>query len=360
MTSAERLDMATIWSDVHRLHVPGGEVWVGVRIEGTDVPKRADAIRDAVAAAGSPLVEATPHDDSVLAEIHDRALLDYMASIWGEWEASGYLEDPGQDRVVPYAFPIPGVVATNRVPWSPGAKAGWFAMDTTTLIGPGTHRAAIAAVDTALTAVDVVTEGAPGAYALCRPPGHHAGRSFYGGSCYLNSAAAAAAALARVAGPVAIVDIDAHHGNGTQHIFYERGDVFYGSVHVDPAAGWFPHFAGFSTEAGVGDGAGANHNFPVPPGSADDVWLAAVERICLAAESHRPAAVVVSLGVDAAVDDPESPLRITGDGYRRAGAMISGLGVPTVFVQEGGYHLETLGGLVVGTLAGYESGRGGS
>jgi acetoin utilization deacetylase AcuC-like enzyme len=221
-----------------------------------------------------------------------------------------------------------------------------------TLVGPGTWEAARAAVDCALTAADLVTNGEAAAYALCRPPGHHATRDGYGGSCYLNNAAIAAQAL-RDAGHarVAVVDLDAHHGNGTQAILWDRGDVRYGSLHVDPAAGWFPHFFGHAHETGVGDGEGATLNLPLAEGTGDGPWLEAVR--ALAASAAGVDALVVSLGVDAAADDPESPLQVTADGYAGAGRVLGSLGVPTVVVQEGGYHLDTLGGLVAAYLDGH-------
>jgi acetoin utilization deacetylase AcuC-like enzyme len=148
-----------------------------------------------------------------------------------------------------------------------------------------------------------------------------------------------------------VLDIDAHHGNGTQEIFYERGDVLVGSVHVDPGAGWFPHFLGFAAETG----SGGNRNVPLSPGSSDGVWLAALSELVSWAGDGGARALVVSLGVDAAEEDPESPLRVTRDGFRRAGAELAGLGIPTVFVQEGGYNLETLGELVFAVLTGFES-----
>jgi acetoin utilization deacetylase AcuC-like enzyme len=219
-----------------------------------------------------------------------------------------------------------------------------------TLIGPGTWEAARAAVDVALTAVDLVVAGERAAYACCRPPGHHVVRGAYGGSCYVNNAAVAAAELLRVAGgPVAVVDIDAHHGNGSQELFLGRADVRTASVHVDPGAGWFPHFLGFATENDD-----ANLNVPVAPGAADDVWLAAVREA--AAFADGACALVVALGVDAAAADPESPLRVTAAGYREAGRILGALGTPTVVVQEGGYDLATIGELVVETLTGLVSG----
>jgi len=239
-----------------------------------------------------------------------------------------------------------------RIPPAVHGRAGLYCYDTMTLIGPGSWAAIRGAVDAALTAADLVSAGAPLAYALCRPPGHHVTHAAYGGSCYLNNAAIAAQAL-RAAGAdrVAVIDIDAHHGNGTQMIFYARGDVFYGSAHVDPGAGWFPHYAGYAGERGRDDGAGANRNLPLAPGTGDEGWLAAVTALCADAAAHGPDAVVVSLGLDAAESDPESPLRVSEDGYRQAAGRIAALG-PTVLIQEGGYDLAALGSLAVAALTG--------
>ena len=236
------------------------------------------------------------------------------------------------------------------------ADARRFAYDTMTLVGPGTWAAARAAVDCALTAVDLVSAGEPLAYALCRPPRHHATRAGYGGSCYLNNAAVAAEAL-RAAGfsRVGVIDIDAHQGNGSAAIFYGRGDVLYGSVHVDPGAGWFPHRMGFADETGHGDGEGATRNLPLAEGTGDDGWLAAVRDLVAWAEAGGCTSLLVSMGVDAAEDDPESPLLVTRDGYQRAGVLVGASGLPAVVVQEGGYHLPTLGGSVAAYLSGHGS-----
>jgi acetoin utilization deacetylase AcuC-like enzyme len=171
----------------------------------------------------------------------------------------------------------------------------------------------------------------------------------YGGSCYLNNAAIAAAALAEH-GSVAVLDIDAHHGNGTQEIFYDRADLRTASVHVDPGAGWFPHVLGFADEHGEG----GNRNAPLAPGSSDNEWLEQVRALTRWLE--HPDAVVVALGVDAAEGDPESPLRVTTDGYREAGRTVGALGVPTVVVQEGGYDIARIGELVTAFLSGLEEG----
>jgi acetoin utilization deacetylase AcuC-like enzyme len=333
-----------VWSDDCLRHEPEAEVWVGVRTPATEVPARAVAIRKALLATGASEVARVAHDDAALLAVHDPALVEFLRTAWNDWSTASL----PSDRVVPYVF-ARSELTSGRVPATPAAvwaRPGLFAYDTMTLIGPGTWEAARAAVDVALTAVDLVTNGEPIAYACCRPPGHHVTRSLYGGSSYLNNTAVAAAELlARVGGPVAVVDIDAHHGNGTQELFLDRSDVLTASVHVDPGAGWFPHFLGFAAE-----GDAANLNLPLAPGTGDDGWLATVRKAAAFAAPAR--ALVVALGVDAAAGDPESPLEVTAAGYCEAGRILGGLGLPTVVVQEGGYDLATIGPLVVETLTG--------
>jgi acetoin utilization deacetylase AcuC-like enzyme len=351
--------MPVVWSDRCRLHDPGGEIFVGVRTPGTEVVARADVILAALAEADARVVDAEQHSDVVLLAVHDATLLEFLESAWGTWTDAGLDRERRQDRVVPYVFAHVALTSGRpaAVPTAVWARTGYFAYDTMTLIGPGSWDSARTAVDRAFTAVDLVAAGAPCSYACCRPPGHHVCRASYGGSCYLNNSAVAAAALAdRLGGRVAVLDIDAHHGNGTQEIFYERGDVLVGSVHVDPGAGWFPHFVGFAAETGSGDGAGANKNLPLPPGAGDEPWLGAVNELADWARTAGATSLVVPLGVDSAAGDPESPLRVTARGFRRAGRLLGELGLPTVLVQEGGYDLESLGQLVREVLLGVEEG----
>ena len=338
--------MPVVWSDRCLLHEPREEIWVGVPTPAAETPGRIERIRDAL--AGARFVEAEPHDDSALRAVHDEALLAYLASAWDEWVNAGLTGDPGQQRVVPYVFAHAALGTVLEEPVAVWARPGYFAYDTMTLIGPGTWEAARAAVDAALTAADLVREGAPAAYACVRPPGHHACRSAFGGSCYLNNAACAAVAL----GParVAVLDVDAHHGNGTEQVFRDGDEVVVGSVHVDPLAGWFPHFL-----AAAGEGPGSK-NVPLAPGSGDEEWLAAVRELTGWVRDQRAEALVVSLGVDAAAEDPESPLEVTREGFRETGALLGALGLPTVFVQEGGYH-GAIGDLVRETLLGFEGAR---
>jgi acetoin utilization deacetylase AcuC-like enzyme len=347
--------MPVTWSEAHRLHAPGRAVWVGVPIDADELPERADLIRAALEEAGADVVPAEPHPDDALLAVHDAGLVEFLRTAWDTWSAGAMATESGQTDVVAYIFPTPGLLAglEPRVPTALSARTGAWCFDTMTAVAEGTWEAARGAVDAALTAADLVLDGAPAAYACCRPPGHHVTRSSFGGSCYLNNVAVTTQYLRdRGRARVALLDVDAHHGNGAQAIFWEREDVLTASVHVDPGAGWFPHFLGFADEVGA-----ANLNFPLPPGAGDAIWLAAVDRLVSTAKEHEAEALVVALGVDAAADDPNSPLAVSEDGYREAGRLLGSLRLPTVLVQEGGYVLETIGPLVRAALEGFESTR---
>ncbi len=215
-------------------------------------------------------------------------------------------------------------------------RAGWWGLDTANPIEPGTYRAARAAVDVALTTVDLVVSGENCAYGLCRPPGHHAARSMAGGYCFFNNAAIAAEAIARASGePVAVLDLDYHHGNGTQQIFWRRGDVIYVSLHADPDR-QFPFFLGRADEVGEGEGTGANLNLPLPPGTDGDGYLAALEPALAAIDATRGSAVVVSLGFDTFAQDPVGDFALTAPDYHAVGRRVADLGRRLVILQEGG------------------------
>lgn len=350
------MTLVGVWSEGYLAHDPGWLAWAGIRFPGDEEADRAETLRSALEIAEVPLATAVEHDRSYIDPVHEPGMLDYLETAYQRWVEAGYPVEPGADRVVPYAFPHPGAFGAypQRRPRSRAAMAGVYCMDTATPIGPGTYRGARAAVDGALTAAELVAEGAPAAYAPVRPPGHHAGTDYFGGSCYLNNVAIASNWLAGLGrGPVAIVDIDAHHGNGTQQIFYERGDVHYASIHVDPGEGWFPHWCGFADESGAGEGTGANLNLPLAPGSGDDAVLAALERACSGIAAIEPGFLVVSLGVDSGSSDPESPLQVTGQGFAAMGEALAALGLPTVLIQEGGYDLDALGPSVMAVLGAF-------
>jgi acetoin utilization deacetylase AcuC-like enzyme len=230
---------------------------------------------------------------------------------------------------------------------------GWYAFDASTPIVEGSWDAALAAARSAITAAALVSEGEAAVYALCRPPGHHAGRGSYGGYCFLNNAALAAQAL-RDAGErrVAVLDVDYHHGNGTQDIFWERDDVLFVSLHGTPDTE-YPWFLGYADERGAGRGEGYTLNLPLPRGSGWDAYGAALAAALDAIRAFRPGALVVSLGVDTFEADPISAFRLAREHYPLMGSMIAGLGLPTVLVQEGGYAVEAIGANVAGVLGAF-------
>ena len=351
------LAMPVVWDERHRRHDVGGGIWLGVALQSDETPARGDTLRRAMEAAGAVIHPAAAHGDAPVLAVHTPEYLSFLRRAHADWLAAGHDVDPGQPDVVPYVFALPQATSGRAVRRATAIRAevGQYAVDTMTPIGAGTHEAARVAVDAALTAVDLVLAGLPAAYAAVRPPGHHAGPAFYGGSCHLNNAACAAQHLVDRAGArVAVIDIDAHHGNGTQEVFWDREDVWFGSVHVDPGAGWFPHAAGFADETGGGPGAGATHNRPIAPGTGDGAWNEAVDELVEQAVAHGAEALVVSLGVDAAAGDPESPLEVTRSGFAAAGRSLAGPGLPTVFVQEGGYDLDSLGDLLLAVLTAFE------
>jgi acetoin utilization deacetylase AcuC-like enzyme len=240
----------------------------------------------------------------------------------------------------------------SRAPTGAIARLSFYAFDTATVVVPGTYAAARAAADVALTATDLVLGGDAVAYALCRPPGHHAPRAAFGGYCFLNNAAIAAE-HARHAGAerVAILDVDYHHGNGTQQIFYDRPDVLYVSLHADPDRA-YPYFTGFADERGAGFGLRATFNFPLREGCDDTMFLAEVGRALDIVKGFDPDVVVVSLGVDTYGADPLSDLAVTSDVFHPTGLAVAGLDLPLVVVQEGGYAVDVMGRLVQQFLRG--------
>jgi len=338
--------------DTHRGHDPAYELNAGRAV--TPVPERparVEAIGAALVAAGLPTYPTQVYDDHVLDGIHDPDMVAFLRGAYPAWRDAG-----GPEVMIADTFRSPAWAGGGRRPRSPLGALGWYCTDTATPLVAGSYAAARAAVDLACTAADHVLAGAPAAYALTRPPGHHAGPAYFGGFCLLNHAAAAAQRL-RGAGPVAIIDIDVHHGNGTQDVFWRAPDVLYVSVHTDPDH-QYPFFSGATDELGEGPGHGTTRNLPLAPGTDDAGFLHAVEVACELATAFDPAAVLVSLGLDAATADPLGQLEVTVDGYARAGRLLGQLQRPTVLVQEGGYALEQLGDLAVATLSAFEQAHG--
>jgi len=313
------------------------------------VPERAQSLLAGCRAAGLEIVAPPPALRAALLRVHAGAYLDFLRDAPAEWAA---LPDCGPELVAT-VHPTAEMLAQGvTLPSSLFGRLGWFTADTSCPIGPHTWDAAQAAAACAVAAANEAL-GGRSAYALCRPPGHHAYAARAGGHCYLNNAAIAVEHLrAHGAMRVGVLDIDAHHGNGTQGIFWDRDDVVVASVHGDPGE-YYPWYTGTAGEAGGGAGAGCTINLPLPRGSGDAAWLEAIAYAVAALRRCTVDALVVSLGFDASEAEPLRFLSVTQDGFARAGAAVAGFGVPAVLVQEGGYNIDLLGRLLGRFLDGF-------
>jgi acetoin utilization deacetylase AcuC-like enzyme len=338
-----------VYTPVHLEHDPVVETYLGEAIPANEVAERAERIRAALEADGGfELVAPTEYDDEPILAVHDPGLVRFLDEAWAEHRRQGI----GRSFLTADTYPTfrmfegmsAEAIEAIREPVAVGGRAGWWGLDSANPILPGTARAARAAVDVALTAADLVLTGERVAYGLCRPPGHHAGRSMAGGYCFYNNAAIVAEALVRrTGGRVAILDLDFHHGNGTQQVFWRRGDVLYVSIHADPDR-QYPFFLGRADETGEGEGSGANLNLPLPAGTDDPAYLVALDRALeTIAAFGDVAAVVVSLGFDTFALDPIGDFALTTPVYHESGRRVATLGRPLVVLQEGGYHRPSLG-----------------
>lgn len=318
-----------------------------------DVADRAERIRRALEEDGGfEAVLPAEHGLEPVEAVHDPAMVAALETLWTEWRVAGGPPEAIPDTVLHPAL-REGMGPGPRTQ-APRGRLGAWCFDTATPVVEGTYAAARSAVDVALTAADLVLDGERHAYGLCRPPGHHAARAVFGGYCYLNNAAIAAQHLLRASGErVAILDVDYHHGNGTQQIFYARGDVLYASLHGDPARA-YPYFTGFAEETGAGAGAGATLNLPLPSGCPDEGYLAALDEALEAIAGFEGGGLVVSLGLDTFRRDPLGDLALTTAGYHEVGRRVGALGLPTVVLQEGGYDVGHLGVNVRAWLRGLE------
>ncbi len=341
--------MKVFWDARQQQHTPGFFLVRGQVRPNFEVPARADALLAACQAM--PLDIATPPrvPTGALESVHDAAYLTFLRDGHADWAA---LPHSGPELVA-NVHPSPEMIAHGgRCPSHIIGRVGWFTADTACPIGEHTWDAAKAAAAGALAAADEVAAGRH-AYALARPPGHHAYRARAGGHCYLNNAALAAERIVAHGVPrVAVLDIDSHHGNGTQGIFWERDDVLYVSVHADPN-NYYPWFVGHAEERGGGAGIGCNLNLPLPIGTGDAGWLEAIATGLEAIRRFDAGALVLSLGFDASKDEPLNALAVTEDGFARAGEAIGGLRLPVAIIQEGGYNTDVIGDLLTRFLTGF-------
>ena len=338
----------------HVGHAPDVEIQCGVAVPAYDRVDRMESIlrvlRDH---PGIRLLDPAPHGDEPILRVHDPDMVRFLESAWVEGQetrpagASLLFADTFSHAEL-YQAAEPIHLWSKHV----AARFGRFCFDTITGIGPRTYSAARSAVDTALTAAEAVAAGSRLAVGLCRPPGHHAARAVFGGGCYLNNAAITAQWLRdRLADRVAILDLDFHHGNGTQAIFYQRDDVFYASLHGDPDRS-FPYFTGWPSERGVGKGGGWTLNLPFPSGIDGPAYLALLDEAIDAVNERDLDVVVVSLGFDAYAGDPSGDGALQTSDYAAVGAAVGRLGAPVVALLEGGYVPSALGANLAAWLSG--------
>ncbi len=338
--------MKAVFDDRQWRHDPRHFMANGVIKPSPEQPERIARLTDGAHAAGCAFV--TPDDAGMgpIAALHSPEYVTFLRNIYTRWQR---IEGAGAEV-------IPNIHPANRsdsYPKSAVGQAGYHQADTACPIGAGTWEAAYWSAQTAVTGADMLAGGERAAYALCRPPGHHAFGDLAGGFCFLNNAGIAAERL-RVRGlRAAILDVDVHHGNGTQGIFYDRDDVLTVSIHADPAR-FYPFFWGHADERGTGRGTGYNLNLPLARGTGDDAYLKVLDRALERVVNFGADVVVVALGLDAYEGDPFQGLAITTPGFARIGAAIAGLGLPTLFVQEGGYLCEELGQNLTAVLSGFE------
>ena len=342
--------MLTVYSNEHQLHRGKFELANGQLVPCYECPERAELVIGAVQQADlGPIIEPDDFGLDPVRRVHDARFVEFLGEAWDLWVAEGREGD---------ALPLNWAVRGMRQiePEHIDGKLSYFSFDAGSPITSGTWQAVQTAANVALTGAASLAAGEHCIFSVCRPPGHHAATDYIGGYCYLNNVAIAAQHLRdNGAGKVAILDIDYHHGNGTQTIFYDRRDVLFVSIHGDPAQE-FPYFLGRSDETGAGEGEGFNLNLPLRWHSSAEQWFGALEKGCSRITEYAPDYLLVSLGVDTFIDDPISQFRLTTEDYLQVGARIAELGLPMLFVLEGGYAVDDIGRNAVNVLIAADAG----
>lgn len=340
--------MITIYSDDHRYQNARSELIDGKLLPPYENPSRADTIIAHIQQSTLGAIQ-PPHEfglDPIL-QVHDAGFVAFLQTAWSEW-----LSVQGNHDALPLNWAT-RTMRHDRIPETIEGKLSYYSFDAGTPITSGTWKAAKTSVNVALTGQELVAKGEPAVFALCRPPGHHAARDFFGGYCFLNNAAIAAQAFCdQGAERVVVLDVDYHHGNGTQAIFYDRPDVFFISLHAHPIQS-YPYFLGFEDETGAGNGEGYTRNYPLRVGTN---WATYLEHLADALQhitQYSPDALVISLGVDTFEKDPISEFCFTSQDYYSMGEMIAQRSQPTLIVMEGGYAIDEIGINVVNFLQGF-------
>ena len=342
--------MKIFYSDDHKFHAPSQELHRGAMVTPHEGPHRMELLMSGMKRAGFGDYHAPDiHDISRLEGVHTPAYLTFLQTAFGRWREAGYSGD-----VLPMSYPHGPRRA--EPPKDIDGAAGYFCSSSDTVITKTSWQAVKAIADCALSAADHTAQTGEASFTLTRPPGHHAGAAYMSGYCLLNYAAIAAQALRdKGAARVAILDIDFHHGNGTQDIFYARDDVLFTSIHGDPDY-QFPYFWGYKDERGTGGGHGFNFNYPLPPNTPYSVWREALRAALNQIKNFGAEALIISHGVDTYEHDPISTFKLTTTDYLDIGAQIAGLALPSVFIMEGGYGVPEIGDNAANVLLGFEGG----
>lgn len=329
-----------------RRHDPGGYLVDGVMEPNPEQPARLDRLLEGIARGGHLVEKPADHGIGPVAAVHSPVYLKFLSTVHARWARN--------PDAAPEIFPnIHPDRRTASYPASAVAQTGFHVADMSCPIGAHTWSSALRSAHCAISAAQSVLDGDRAAYALCRPPGHHCFADLAGGFCYLNNSAIAAQELRGAYNRVAIIDVDLHHGNGTQGIFYERDDVYTMSIHADPAR-FYPFFWGHAHEVGEGRGHGYNLNIPLPRGSGDEAFMQALAGGLDNVRAFAPEAIVIALGLDAFEGDPFGGLSVSTQGFSTIAQMLARLCLPTVIVQEGGYLCEALGDNLHSFLTGFE------
>ena len=337
--------MKTFFADEQRKHDPTMFLSSGAQQPNPEKPERVERLLAGARASGSEIIRPRDHGLRPIAAVHSPEYIAFLQDIFLRWQRI----EGASVEVIPNIHPL---ARTGRYPASAVGQAGYHMADTACPISADTWGSACWSAWSAVEAAEAVLAGERSAYALCRPPGHHAFADVAGGFCFLNNSAIAAQHLLGHSKRVAILDVDLHHGNGTQGIFYGRSDVLTVSLHADPVR-FYPFFWGHADERGEGAGLGYNFNLPLPRKTADGGFLEALEIACGRIEAYAPDAIVVALGLDAFEGDPFGGLSVSTPGFARIGETIARLGLPAVIVQEGGYLCDELGDNLTSFLSGF-------
>ncbi len=329
----------TLYSDSHLQHAPHIEFLHGQNVPYFEMGRRVETIKQHLLDEDLITLQAveTPIDTSMLYSAHDKGMMDYLQQV--SMNVDAYIHD--SFAIYHLEDQIEGDSYFYESVFPPQVADGFYIYDSVSPIGKGTWQAVLMSATLAVRGADILREGGQMAYALCRPPGHHAGRRFMGGYCYVNNAAVAAYHL-KTMGKVAILDIDYHHGNGTQEIVWDDPDIRFVSIHADPTQD-YPYYAGFASETGGDNAPNSNINLPLPHGTSAESYLSTVDEALRQIQAFQPATLVVSLGFDTYKNEPMGQFGLDIPHYETIGRKLSALGYPTLYVQEGGYAIDALG-----------------